>query len=260
MITDLNYQWLFQLLFIGAGCWFYFKKSVSASGFVFLLLSTGSLIWTSNNETITAIVVMFLFSTWATRYKEADKKPVHKRLAESGPRNWKQGFANLGPACLLALGSYITEEVVFVHAAFASIAAATADTFASEIGVLSKKQPFYILSRKKVPPGISGGVTLLGMSASAAGASLIALTHIYFYKDPLVAVLVVGLGVLGSMIDSVIGELCQVLYVNRTGDWVETSGGAEKLKGIRWMTNNVVNLITTTIIGVIGYLVSVLFL
>ncbi|MFM7709291.1 MAG: DUF92 domain-containing protein [Ferruginibacter sp.] len=256
MITDLQQQLFFQLLFIGAGYWFYLKKSVSASGFVFLLLTTGSLIWTSNNETITAIVMMFLFSTWATRYKEADKKPVHKRLAESGPRNWKQGFANLGPACLLALGAFFSGEIAFVHAAFASIAAATADTFASEIGVLSKKQPCFILSRKKVPPGISGGVTLLGMSASAGGASLIALTHVCFFKDPLVATMIVGLGILGSIIDSVIGELYQVLYVNRTGDWVETSGGAEELKGVRWMTNNVVNMITTVTIGIVSYFLA----
>jgi uncharacterized protein (TIGR00297 family) len=256
LITDLYYQLLFQLLFIGAGCWFYHKKSISASGLLFLILSTGALIWTLNNETIAAIVMMFVFSTWATRYKEADKQSVHKRLAESGPRNWKQGFANLGPACLLALGSSFTDEIGFIHAAFASIAAATADTFASEIGVLSKNQPYFILSRKKVPPGISGGVTLLGMSASAAGAVLIALTHVYFFKDPWIAAMIIGLGILGSVIDSVIGEVYQVLYVNRSGDWVESTDDTEKIKGVRWMTNNVVNGITTTAVGVIGYLLA----
>jgi uncharacterized protein (TIGR00297 family) len=245
----LIYPLLIHFFFLTAGFVFYRKNRISLSGFGFLVAATGSLIWTNNLAILAAVVIMFVFSTWVTRFKEKEKARVHARLSDNGPRNWKQGFANLGPACLLGLGAYFTEEVVFVHAAFASIAAAAADTFASEIGVLSKKQPYYILSRKKVPAGISGGVTLLGMSASAAGASLIALTHVCFFKTSLVAGILVGLGVLGSIVDSVIGELYQVLYVNRTGDWVEVSGGTEKLKGIRWMTNNMVNVLTTTLIA-----------
>ena len=250
------YSLLIHLFFLTAGFIFYKKNRIVLSGYLFLIAATGSLIWTNNLAVLTAVVVMFVFSTWATRYREKDKASVHERLAESGPRSWKQGFANLGPACLLALGSYLSGEIGFIHGAFASIAAAAADTFASEIGVLSKKQPYFILSRKEVPPGISGGITFLGMTASAAGAALIALTHFCFLEDLFVAVMIVGLGILGSMIDSIIGELYQALYVNRTGDWVERSGGIEKVKGIQWMTNNIVNLITTTSIGIIGYILA----
>ncbi len=54
-----------------------------------------------------------------------------------------------------------------------SIATATADTMASEVGVATT--PRLITNFKKVPPGTDGGVSVLGTFAGIVGAGLIGL-------------------------------------------------------------------------------------
>ncbi len=95
-----------------------------------------------------------------------------------------------------------------------SISAALSDTLASEIGKLSKEAPVLIVNpRKKVEPGLNGGVTKLGTIASIGGSMIIASLSLVFYSSfamsdvsayVLFFAVVVG-GVFGSVVDSVLG-------------------------------------------------------
>src|SRR5258705_5645214 len=82
-------------------------------------------------------------------------------------RNHRQVLANGGVAALAALaGSWI---------GFAgALAAAAADTWASEIGRHSRTLPRLITNGRPVPAGTDGGMTLLGTAGGIAGAVFIA--------------------------------------------------------------------------------------
>ena len=92
-----------------------------------------------------------------------------------------------------------------------AIAAATADTWATEIGFFSKKDPRHILNFKTVEKGTSGGVTLLGFVGSALGAGTIALIGMNWLNDFPIHWIVLA-GFVGSFVDSILGGRIKAKY------------------------------------------------
>ena len=87
-----------------------------------------------------------------------------------------------------------------------AIATATADTMASEIGVLSK--PILITSRERVKPGTDGGISVLGTAAGLIGALIIGLTAYFVNVSPeLSSSILIALfaGMIGCFADSLLG-------------------------------------------------------
>jgi uncharacterized protein (TIGR00297 family) len=116
-------------------------------------------------------------------------------------------------------------------------AAVAADTFSSELGILSKSKPRLItsLTLRQVPPGTNGGVTAAGLGAGLLGSFTIALTSAillpfcseFEIRDRAVWTVALSFwGLLGSVLDSLLGGLLQASVVDkRSGKVVEGSGG-----------------------------------
>jgi uncharacterized protein (TIGR00297 family) len=166
------------------------------------------------------------------------------RLAggESPMRNARQVVANGGAAVLAALlGSW--------PGLAGAIAAATADTWATEIGARSPRPPRLITTGAPVAPGRSGGITALGSAGGIAGAVLIAAI------SGLVAAqlrwrgawIAAGAGMLGMLADSLLGATLQARWAcpacgaetERPG---ECHGPRRLVRGVRWIDNDAVNL------------------
>lgn len=128
-----------------------------------------------------------------------------------GRRNARQVVANGGVAAAAAL--------LAAWPAFAgAIAAATADTWATEIGAYSSTPPWLITSGAPVTRGANGGITLLGTVGGVAGAAVIG--ALFWLLGPRAtgpgsahpgwgAVIVAGAGVLGMLLDSLLGATAQ---------------------------------------------------
>ncbi|GAB7361700.1 hypothetical protein MBLNU230_g1747t1 [Neophaeotheca triangularis] len=142
----------------------------------------------------------------------------------------------------------------------AHYAAVAADTFSSELGILSSTQPFLITAPwKQVPKGTNGGVTIEGLIYGALGSFLMTVTSIvachfgppHLSMAPRATFLISTAGLLGSILDSILGAVCQATVTDkRSGKVVEGSSGARvqvKEGGSRtqmgWdlLTNNGVN-------------------
>jgi uncharacterized protein (TIGR00297 family) len=161
---------------------------------------------------------------------------------QSTGRNVRQVAANGGVAAVAALlGSW--------PAVAGGIAAATADTWATEIGAFSPSPPRLITTGTRVAPGRSGGVTALGSAGGVAGATLIAVVSglvapALRWRGVSIAV---GAGILGMLADSVLGATLQARWAcPGCGAEAERPGachGERHLaRGIRWLDNDAVNL------------------
>ena len=204
------------------------------------------------------LVIFFAASTLLGRIgpcREGGERGVRGRR-----RDAVQVGANGGLAALLAaLAVAGNREILFIAYAGA-IAAATADTWATEIGRFSKVAPRSVVTGLEVEPGASGGITPVGTLGALGGALLIGiLTAVGVGFDwapanvPALATvaIVAGAGFSAALVDSVLGATVQAVYrCPRCKE--ETEGpvhhcGRETvlMRGMPAMTNDIVNLIAT---------------
>lgn len=171
--------------------------------------------------------------------------------AKGGRRDVAQVLANGAVAALAARGG---SRVLDLPAAFAgALAAASADTWATEIGSRSAAQPRTLLGGTVVERGASGGVTPLGTAAAAGGAALIGLMSAALWRrddQPGPARVAVGLtlaGLSGSVADSLLGASVQAKrrcpVCDRPAEArVHSCGAVTALDGgVSWVGNDLVN-------------------
>lgn len=162
-----------------------------------------------------------------------------------GQRTARQVVANGGVAAVAALAG--------AWPAFAgAVAAATADTWATEVGARAAGPPRLITSGVPVPRGTSGGITWLGTAGGMVGAALIggvaaALGHPAGGLGAVVA----GAGVGGMLVDSLVGATGQAVFeCPACGQRTERRAAVchepvRRIRGYAWLDNDAVNLAAT---------------
>ncbi|MCU0625719.1 MAG: DUF92 domain-containing protein [Gemmatimonadaceae bacterium] len=134
--------------------------------------------------------------------------------------------------------------------ALGALAAATADTWATEIGLWLGGMPRSVVTGRPLAPGLSGGVTIAGTLGSVGGAALLgALALACGWSRPVAIAVTVG-GVLGSLADSLLGASLQARRRAADGTITERARdvhGAATMHatGLRWLDNDVVNFAAT---------------
>ena len=113
-------------------------------------------------------------SLWS-KIKSSNKRKAEELLVKGSQRDWQQVMANGGLAAMASALYYFTEAPIWLLGFCICIAAANSDTWASEIGSMSKGKPISIKTFKRVDRGTSGAVSLLGTFAAVVGSFIIAL-------------------------------------------------------------------------------------
>jgi uncharacterized protein (TIGR00297 family) len=172
-----------------------------------------------------------------------------------------QVVANGGLFALAAFLSTRGDAFAWQAVVAGAIAAATSDTWSTEVGTVLGGIPRAILSGRQVAPGTSGGITIQGTMAALTGALATALvTMTLGWPIPLYAVFAGGIA--GSIVDSVLGAAIQerrwcTSCSSQTERRIHSCGTSSVYRGgIRGCDNDVVNLMSTIAGAVITWRIA----
>lgn len=211
---------------------------------IFVLVYFGG--WRSYIALMLVFAIVILTEKCLYRKTEQIFSSMNK---EHGVRNERQLLANCLVATIAVSLYGITESKMYLLAFFAAIAEAIGDSVASEIGVLSKADPIDICSFKKVPKGVSGGVSIVGTGAALAVCLYSGLVYMALYKGDFYGFIVILVSSLaGIILDSVLGSRVQVQYKctvcgKLTEKEIHCQKPTDTVKGWEFLDNTRVNLI-----------------
>ncbi len=204
----------------------------------------------------------FVSSSLWSKFNKHKKEQLAEILEKGDRRDWLQVVANGAVTSVASLLFYVTGSDTWQMAFIVSLAAANADTWASEIGVLSKRRPIHVFSLKAVEKGTSGAVSLLGFLSSIGGSLLIVtVASILLPVSSLtILLLMIVCGFAGSLIDTIMGALVQVKYKCEqcgiiTEKLVHCGLKTAKVEGIGFINNDMVNLLSILLATFIGVLI-----
>lgn len=210
------------------------------------------------------ILAFFILSSLLSKLSAWRKRAAHEKFQKGSRRDWGQVLANGGVAGVLVVLWYLQPEPLYYFLYLGAVAAVTADTWATEIGVLSVQPPRLVTSWQIVSAGTSGAISSLGLLGALLGAASIALLGwavqlrepSYQFGAAGIVLITLG-GVLAHLCDSVLGATIQAQQRCSVCAKVSEKKGAccgverEPHSGWRWVDNDMVNAMC----GVCGVLV-----
>jgi len=265
---------------IGLGA--YWRGSLSKSGVAGAIL-TGTIIFGLGGWAWgILLIVFFVSSSVLSHYKESLKESLAEKFSKGHRRDLAQTLANGGAGALIVVANAIWPHPAWWAAFVGALATVNADTWATELGVLSKAKPRLLMTWQEVEVGTSGAITFAGTLAALVGAALISILGgiaaghwdaggvLYFmilsvpisliqfalpdFWTLFFPVLWAGVlaGLLGSLFDSFLGGTVQAMYFCDHCDKeterhpTHTCGHpTDYLWGWRWLDNDWVNFLSS---------------
>lgn len=237
------------------------------------------------------LIAFFVSSSLLSHYRRAEKEAVAEQFDKNERRDLGQVLANGGLGALLALAVYFLVDLtgqaraghpLYVYltvAYFGVMATVNADTWATELGVLASERPRLITTGRPVAPGTSGGITRYGTLAALAGAAFIGVAAFVLIQlaslatrgelllaDLSIVAIAAVAGLVGSLFDSLLGASVQRIYwcdhcEKETERQVHGCGGRTRpLRGWSWINNDMVNLLSSLVGGLLAGSLGLLIL
>jgi uncharacterized protein (TIGR00297 family) len=276
MVMVPSWSWLvLSFLFAGVVALAAYRLNLlSASGAIaafllgFLVFGFGGIPW--------AIVLFtfFISSSLLSKAFGRKKAGMDEKYAKGSRRDAGQVLANGGVAGLMVIFHILFPASIIPWVGFcAAFAGANADTWATELGVLSRTPPRLITTGKPVTMGSSGGVTLAGTLAATSGALLVAIAGAIlcglvqpgFLPGMWFLPVVTAAGLLGSLVDSMLGATLQAIYwcpeckkETEQSPLHRCGSSTSRIRGWHWLDNDWVNTVCTISAAGFGILLTLL--
>ena len=267
MVGWIDEWWLRLLLgLVGSsaiGLLAYRLRSLSKSGAISAIVMGTGFVTLGEPIWITLLIVFFATSTGWSKWKRKHraKAKAEQKYEKSGQRDARQVWANGGFGLLLCLLNACWPHEIWLFAYIGVMASVNADTWATEIGSLSRSAPRSLITGQVVEAGTSGGVTWLGNAAAMGGAACVGLAAAIWHDSLHVVWLATAAGFIGAYVDSLLGATLQAMYRCRscgteTERMYHCSSITEPLRGWAFLNNDRVNMISSVIAGAVAALVG----
>ncbi|HVR37811.1 MAG TPA: DUF92 domain-containing protein [Thermoanaerobaculia bacterium] len=243
VIADLNPQFTLT----GATTWLainaalaiagYLAKSVDVSGAIGGFVLGAIIIIGAGWPLYVTLLAFFVIGTACTKLGYARKARAGLAQEKGGRRGFSHAFSNVGVAAICALAVPRAGVVPYLMAV-ASLATATADTTASEIGQFLGRRAFLPLSLRRVPVGTEGAISIEGTLAGLIGGLVAAVAGVVSF----------GYGVPRAKA-IVLVTLCAF-----AGSYLESIAGSWNRKRIAPVPNGALNFFNTAAGALLAYL------
>ena len=280
---NLILQFALGILISSAVGWLAYRRgALSGSGVIGAILTGTAIFGGGGWDWGMVLITFFVLSTLLSKYQHGTKATLAEKFDKGSRRDLGQTLANGGTGALLALAYLVWPEPWLHYAFIGAMATVNADTWATELGVLSHRPPRLITTGKIVEPGTSGGISVRGTLATLAGGAVmglaawvyVAISH-QFPASRLTPPynelrgwpsLLAGLagGVSGSLCDSLLGATVQAIYYSpvrhkETEKVIDPDGTPNRhLRGWHWLNNDWVNFISAWVGAGIALVVGLL--
>lgn len=237
---------------------FFFAVIVSFTSFRFRFLNLSGAVATAVIGTLifgfgglqwsVPLLVFFFSSSFLSKlHKHHDISSVFEKTST---RDGWQVLANGGVSAVIVILWFAEGEEKLYWVYLGSLAAVTADTWGTEFGMMKRGRTVSLRTFQSVPTGTSGAVSFFGTLGGVFGAFVISISGLYWMEQDArkLIVLILLAGVIGSFIDSLLGASLQAQYTceqcSRVVERTVHCGVPTKFyKGVRWVTNDWVNLV-----------------
>lgn len=298
MVLQNPLEILLAIVVMGVLATFSYKKNIVSKSGLVAAFFLGFGIWVLTSWAWFAVLLLFFLTTALfTKVKYNRKRSFGAAQEKGGARDWVHVLANGGlPLAfviiyftlinIITLPGYGVWDVgatpvmlapIFFSAFLGAVATATSDTLATEIGLLNPTPPRLITRPwRNVPPGTSGGVSLIGWVATAGGALMIGsiaailaspfwfqtfginpLGDVVPYAPLSMIFITVAGGIAGCTTDSLFGATIQGMWRcnvchKQTEKRSHCGEPAKYLRGTRFFDNHMVNIISCLVGAIVA--------
>lgn len=232
----------------------YWKKALSLSATILAILMVYVATTAGINYVVFHVLAFLMISVIDHICRKKSQFTNDNIVQKTGTRDHIQVFVNGGIAMISVLLWHIYKNKVFLLCFTASLIESFGDSAASDFGIAFGKQAYDICRFRKIQAGLSGGITLAGTTGCFLSCLLMSAVAYFFHLAGTLkeTMLLAVAGFLGCMIDSVLGstvqrkEQCQSCGII-TEKKHHCNMPTKYYSGIRWINNDVVNLMCNLI-------------
>ncbi|MCQ6273698.1 DUF92 domain-containing protein [Bacillus sp. V3B] len=238
----------------------YYFKLLTISGAITAFVVGFLVVLGLGMEGLMILGLFFTSSSLWSKIKSAKKRKAEELLVKGSQRDWQQVLANGGLAAVASALYYLTGDSVWLIGFCICLAAANSDTWASEIGSMSKGRPVNVKTFKRSERGTSGAISLLGTFAAGVGSFLIAIASFFLFDLTIIEFyFILIFGFLGNLVDTILGAFVQASYQCLNCGIItekQTHCGMKTklIKGFRLLNNDTVNFLSVFFALVMGML------